>query len=126
MVVYLWRYDLCLTSPLFKYGIQRTWLEICSTLTIKTPEWRTGDFEHISHLVLTFLLLTLSRKTTTEFCTISSRTFRVNPVTLIVYEMIKNMLKVLQRMLQELERMFVHFVKTKCCRVKNHLVAEYL
>ena len=42
--------------------------EICSKLTIKTPErrqWRSGvfivNFEHISHLVLVFLLLTLSR-----------------------------------------------------------------
>ena len=39
--------------------------EICSTLTIKTPELRSGvfivDFEHISHLVLVSLLLTLSR-----------------------------------------------------------------
>ena len=43
--------------------------EICSELTIKTPErrqWRRFGvflviFEHISHLVLVFLLLTLSR-----------------------------------------------------------------
>ena len=43
--------------------------EICSKLTIKTPErrhWRRfGVFivnlEHISHIVLVFLLLTLSR-----------------------------------------------------------------
>ena len=43
--------------------------EICSKLTIKTSErcqWpRSGgfivNFEHISHLILTFLLLTLSR-----------------------------------------------------------------
>ena len=40
--------------------------EICSKLTIKTPERcvRTGvfivNFEHISHLVLLFLLLTLN------------------------------------------------------------------
>ena len=42
--------------------------EICSKLTIKTPErrqWRSSgvfivNFEHISHLVLVFLLLTLS------------------------------------------------------------------
>ena len=46
--------------------------EICSKLTIKTPErrhWRryvvfTVDFEHISHLVLVSLLLTLSRMAT--------------------------------------------------------------
>ena len=43
--------------------------EICSKLTINTPErrqWRRSgvfivNFEHISHLVLVFLLLTLSR-----------------------------------------------------------------
>ena len=43
--------------------------EICSKLTIKTPEqrqWRRSgvfivNFEHISHLALVFLLLTLSR-----------------------------------------------------------------
>ena len=42
---------------------------ICSKLTIKSPEqthWRRssvfiGDSEHISHIVLVFLLLTLSR-----------------------------------------------------------------
>ena len=45
----------------------RTRCEICSKLTIKTPErryWRLSgvfivNFEHISHLVLVFLLLTL-------------------------------------------------------------------
>ena len=44
--------------------------EICSKLTIKTPErrhWRRSgvfivNFEHISHLALVLLLLTLSRK----------------------------------------------------------------
>ena len=47
----------------------RTRREICSRLTIKIPElryWRRSgifivNFEHISHLVLVFLLLTLSR-----------------------------------------------------------------
>ena len=47
----------------------RTRCETCSKLTIKTPErrqWRRFwcifvNFEHISHLVLVFLLLTLSR-----------------------------------------------------------------
>ena len=47
----------------------RTRCEICSKLTIKTPERhqsrRSGvfivNFEHISHLTLRFLLLTLSR-----------------------------------------------------------------
>ena len=48
----------------------RTTCEICSELTIKTPERRDRrrsggfivNFEHISHLVLLFLLLTLNRK----------------------------------------------------------------
>ena len=48
----------------------RSKCEICSKLTIKTPERshsrRSGVFivnsEHISHLVLVFLLLTLSRQ----------------------------------------------------------------
>ena len=48
----------------------RTRCEICSELTIKTPErrqaWRRSgvfivNFEHISHLVLVLLLLTLNR-----------------------------------------------------------------
>ena len=47
----------------------RTRCEICSKLTIKTPKRRswcrsgvfTVNFEHISHLVLVFLLLTLSK-----------------------------------------------------------------
>ena len=47
----------------------RTRCEICSKLTIKKPEQRQSrrsgffivNFEHISHLVLVFLLLTLSR-----------------------------------------------------------------
>ena len=47
----------------------RTRSKMCSKLTIKTPEqchWcRSGvsivNFEHISHLFLVFLLLTLSR-----------------------------------------------------------------
>ena len=47
----------------------RTEYKICSKLTIKTPErhqWRRvgvfiDNFEHISHLVIVLLLLTLSR-----------------------------------------------------------------
>ena len=47
----------------------RTRCEICSKLTIKTPErrhWRRSDVfivnsEQISHLVLVFLLITFSR-----------------------------------------------------------------
>ena len=47
----------------------RTRCEICSKLTIKTPErpyWRRAvvfivNFEHISNIALVFLLLTLSR-----------------------------------------------------------------
>ena len=48
----------------------RTRCEICSKLTINTPErrhWRRSGifivyFEHFSHLVLVFLLLTLSKQ----------------------------------------------------------------
>ena len=45
----------------------RTSCEICSKLTIKTPErWRSGvfivNFEHVSHLVQLFSLLTLRRQ----------------------------------------------------------------
>ena len=51
-----------------KFTIE-TSCEICPKLTIKTPErhqWRRSgvflvNFEHISHLILVFLLLTLSR-----------------------------------------------------------------
>ena len=65
-------------SPVFPVGIYlikvynrdaRERCEICSKFTIKTPErryWRRSgafivNFEHISHLVLVFLLLTFSR-----------------------------------------------------------------
>ena len=47
-----------------KYRNTRTRREICSKLTIKTPGRRSGvfiaNFEHISHLVLVFLLLALN------------------------------------------------------------------
>ena len=52
----------------------RTKCEICSNLTLKTPERRRPSgifsvkFEHISYLVLVFLLLTLSWKIPVEFC----------------------------------------------------------
>ena len=39
----------------------RTKCEICSKLTIKTPDTFIVNFEHISHLVLVFLLLNLKR-----------------------------------------------------------------
>ena len=52
----------------------RTRGKICSKLTIKTPDgrhWRRSgvfvNFEHISHFVLLFLLLTLSRQMSTGF-----------------------------------------------------------
>ena len=52
-----------------KLAIEELRCEICSKLIIKTPErrqWRRSDvfivnFENISHLLLVFLLLTLSR-----------------------------------------------------------------
>ena len=45
------------------------WCEICSKLTIKTSEWRQWrcsdtfivNFEHVSHLLLVFLLLNLTK-----------------------------------------------------------------
>ena len=51
-----------------KNGNTRIMCEICSKLTIKTPErrnWRRSgifivNFEHISHIALVFLLLTLN------------------------------------------------------------------
>ena len=54
----------------------RTRCKICSKLTIKTPQrrqWRRSgvffvNFEHISHLVLVFLLLTLSRYMQAGIC----------------------------------------------------------
>ena len=57
-------------NHMFKVNNKNTRCEICSTLTIKTPEWRQWrhsgvfivNFEHVSHLVLVFLLLTLSRQ----------------------------------------------------------------
>ena len=57
----------------------RTRCEICSKLTINIPErcdWpRSGvlivNFEHILHLVLMFLLLTLSRQMLTGDCLIT-------------------------------------------------------
>ena len=42
-------------------GNTRARYEICSKLTIKTPERRQSGFKHIAYLVLAFLLLTLSR-----------------------------------------------------------------
>ena len=64
-------YMLELFNYMFKVNNRntRTRCEICLKLTIKTPErrqWRRSgvfivNFEHISHLVLVFLLLTLSR-----------------------------------------------------------------
>ena len=59
------------SNYMFKVNNRNTRLmyEICSKLTIKTPERRQRrhfgvfivNFEHISHLVLVSLLLTLSR-----------------------------------------------------------------
>ena len=63
------------TSPTDNYMFKdndrntRTRCEICSNVTIKTPErrhWHCSgvfivNFEHISHFVLEFLLLTLSK-----------------------------------------------------------------
>ena len=55
--------------------------EICSKLTIRTPEWRHWrcpgvfiiNFEHILHLVLVFLLLTLNMQMAAGLLQISVR-----------------------------------------------------
>ena len=43
----------------------RQMFEICSELTIKTPEWHSTvfivNFEHVPHIFLVFLLLTLNK-----------------------------------------------------------------
>ena len=67
--LYIWHYPTVIY--MFKVNNKNTGTryEVCSRLTIKTPEqrpWRRSsvlivNFEHISHLVLVFLLLTLSR-----------------------------------------------------------------
>ena len=64
------RVDSPVAKSMFKVNNRstRTRYEICLKLTIKTPEqrhWRGSgvfivSFDHISHLVLVFLLLTLS------------------------------------------------------------------
>ena len=62
----------------------RTRCEICSKLTIKTTErrhWRHSgvfivNFEHISHLVLVFLFLTLSKQMpAVENCDMAQKQF---------------------------------------------------
>ena len=66
---------ICLWYYLFKINNRntRTRCKLCSKLTIKTPEWRQWhqwhwsgvfivNFEHILHLILVFLLLTLNIK----------------------------------------------------------------
>ena len=77
---FLWDYkvawkNVANASPKRQLNVQslkrntRTRCEICLMLTIKTPErhqWRRSvvfivNFEHISHLALVFLLLTLKR-----------------------------------------------------------------
>ena len=67
-------YSNCIIFPTANYMFKvnnrntRTRCELCSKLTINTPEWRQQrrsdvfivNFEHFSHLILVFLLLTLS------------------------------------------------------------------
>ena len=53
------------SQPATTYSkLTETKCEICSNLIIKTPEHSSGvftvNYEHTSHLVLVFLLLTLS------------------------------------------------------------------
>ena len=55
--------------------------ETCSKLTIKTPQWRSSvfvvDFEHISHLFLVFLLLTLNKLVFAESYPINLKTLKL-------------------------------------------------
>ena len=66
---------------MFKFNNRntRTRCEICSKSIIKTPERRSGifnvDFEHVSHLVLVFLLLTLSVFATGMLIILTMKTF---------------------------------------------------
>ena len=71
---YWWRHWNCLPTNIYLFSfnneITRKWCEICSKLTIKTPERRhcrhsgvsTVNFEHLSHLFLAYLLFTMDRK----------------------------------------------------------------
>ena len=64
----------------------RTRFEIYSKLTIKIPKrrhWRRSgifivNFEHITHLALVFLLLTLSRLMPAGYCLILLISFQLN------------------------------------------------
>ena len=66
---WLWKYMFSATIFLVKVNNRNTrkWYEICSKLTIKTPErchWRRSgvfiiNFEHILHVLLVFILLTI-------------------------------------------------------------------
>ena len=65
------RTDISANMCLFKINNRniRKWFEVCSKLTINIPEQHEGrrssvfvvNFEHISHLFLVFLLLTLKK-----------------------------------------------------------------
>ena len=71
LIKYVWASKSPAGIYLLKVNIRniRTRCEICSKLTIKTPEQRQrcrsgvliDNFEHVSHFVLVFLLLTLNR-----------------------------------------------------------------
>ena len=74
----------------FKNRNTGTKCEICSKLTIKIPErryWRRSgifivNFEHISHLALVFLLLTLNMLIAASLKTASLYNFFRKPMTL--------------------------------------------
>ena len=86
------------------------WTEICSKLTIKTPElrqWRRSDvfivdFEHISHLAPVFLFLTLSSQTPAGQGPNFKQKFQVDP-----------------EFLFRKERSFTFFTMCKMLKIKN-------
>ena len=89
----------------------QTRCEICPKLTIKIPEQRRSgifivNFEHISHLVQVFLLLTLSRlipagimlsmfKVNCALMLFSSQHVTFHPITPSVHKMVRRTLKIL-------------------------------
>ena len=75
----IWRALNCISAGIYLLKVNnrntRTRRKICSKLTIKTPERcrrRSGVFivniEHISHLALVFLLLTLNKLRNSKKC----------------------------------------------------------
>ena len=101
---------------MFKVNIRNTRArcEICSKLTIKTPErchWRRSgvfivNLEHISHLVLVFLLITLSRQMPAGvLINLNFRTFFHLPIKCHSFN------EIINRLMHEMARAVFHKVK---------------